>query len=963
MIDASPSRRVATFGLFAMLALVGTGRADDCAAGPLSPADEWATFRLADPALRIDLVAAEPEVISPVAVAWDSDGRLYVAEMIDYPEGPTAGRIRRLEDVDGDGRYDRATVFADRLAYPTSVLPWKEGVLVAAAPDIWFLEDNDGDGRADARRVVLTGFGEGNQQLRVNGLTWGLDNWVYGANGRSDGLIRRPGDPDDRAIALRRRDFRFRPDTGEFQPVAGFSQFGLPRDDRGDRFPSWNTTPIRHVVIEDGPLNRNPHLAGVSSVASILDPADPGRIFAISPAPATFNRESVAYFNASCGPTIYRGDTLGDAYRGDAFACESLLNLVHRRELIPEGPTFVAKRAPTELDREFLASTDPAFRPVNLATGPDGNLYVVDFYRELVEHPQFVTADLRKSIEFRRWNDRGRIWRVGRIGVEGSPRPHLSKADSGSLVALLGHPNGWWRDTAQRLLVERRDPAAVPALSGFAKSSPAPLGRLHAIWTLEGLGALDDPTLASALRDASPDVRRDAIRLSEGRPASIEALIALADDHEIRVRLQAAIALGDLDGAAATGGLARIATRDVGDPWMRAAILSGLRDTASPFLDALLDARPNWLDRPEPAQAYLLEQVASIIGARCRPVELQELAARLVPGPGQGADLGRIALLAGLLDGLARGDKLAKPGEDIGPAIAILLDRAARLVVDPTGPPEGRARAIRLLARRRPEVAAKLVPGLLLAEQPEAVRSASARAIAEVGSPALASAVLDRWADWTAATLREVLAAVLTSTPLATCLVEAIERDAIAIAELDPTAREALGRLPDPALLARASTLLAKAAPPDRGEVLRTYQASLIIPGDTGRGGQIFARDCTACHIRRGEGRRVGPDLSGIGGRPASALLQDSFDPNRNVAPDFACVILVTTDGRVASGLLASETANGVTIRQAAGVEQTFLRPEIAELRPTGRSLMPEGLEQALGPQGVADLLAYLKQP
>src|SRR5262245_24743266 len=198
---------------------------------PLTPAQEHASFRLADERLTIELVAAEPEVVSPVAISFDADGQLFVAEMLDYPNAQTSGRIRLIEDRDGDGRYETATVFADRLPFPNGVLPWRGGVLVTAAPDIWYLSDTNGDGRADERRVLFTGFGLGNQQLRVNGLTWGLDNWIYGANGHSDGEIRKPEDSPGKAIAIRGHDFRFRPDTGEFEIVAGRSQFGLARDD------------------------------------------------------------------------------------------------------------------------------------------------------------------------------------------------------------------------------------------------------------------------------------------------------------------------------------------------------------------------------------------------------------------------------------------------------------------------------------------------------------------------------------------------------------------------------------------------------------------------------------------------------------------------------------------------------------------------------------------------------------
>ncbi|MGC8643393.1 MAG: PVC-type heme-binding CxxCH protein, partial [Isosphaeraceae bacterium] len=423
--------------------------------GPLAPAAEKATFRLADPGLAIDLVAAEPDVKSPVAIAWDAAGALYVAEMIDYPAAPPAGRIRRLEDRDGDGRYERATVFAEGLPFPNGVLPTFGGVLVTAAPDIVFLRDRDGDGRAEERKVILTGFGEGNTQLRVNGLFWGLDNWIYAANGRSDGEVRSPSWPAGKIVAIRRRDvrFRFRPGSAdvEVEAIAGFSQFGLAHDDWGNRFPSWNTIPIRHVVLEQSALVRNPFLAETSSVAPILDEADRGRVYSISPVQTRFNRESVDYFNASCGPTIFRGDGLPHMYRGNAFVCEPLTNLVHRRVLDPAGCTFRALRV--EVQREFLAATDPAFRPVNLTTGPDGALYIVDMYREMVEHPDFVPAELRKSIEFRRWHDRGRIWRVRtatwKKDVNASIRPiALGNASVDELVKDLNHPVGWWRDTA-----------------------------------------------------------------------------------------------------------------------------------------------------------------------------------------------------------------------------------------------------------------------------------------------------------------------------------------------------------------------------------------------------------------------------------------------------------------------------------------------------------------------------------
>jgi putative membrane-bound dehydrogenase-like protein len=965
--------RLLLFAVSGFFAATGIVLAADRPTGPLSPAGELQTFRLADPRLSIELVAAEPDLVSPVAVCWNENLQMFVAEMIDYPAGPTAGRVRMLEDRDGDGHYENSTIFAAGLPFPTSVFPWGGGLLVAAAPDIIFFRDRDGDGKADERRVILTGFAEGNQQLRVNGLSMGLDNWIYGANGRSDGLIRRPQDPPEKAVLLRHRDFRFRPATGEVEAVAGFSQFGLPRDDWGNRFPSWNTVPFRHVVIEERVLSRNPYLAESTSVAEILDPQDGNRVFSISPPQVTFNREPVTVFNASCGSTIYRGDRLGDTYAGNAFVCESLTNLVHRRALVPAGPTFSARRV--EQNREFLASTDPAFRPVNLATGPDGAFYVIDFYREMVEHPQFVPQDVRSSVNFRKWNDRGRIWRIRPSQPDAdrkkSPPTRLGPASTAELITLLGHPNGWSRDTAQRLLVERPSSPATVALLETAAQAHAPLARLHALWTLEGLHTLTDATVARALDDEHPGVREAAARLAIGRSVLVSKLTALADDPAMRVRFAVAIALGEIPGEPATLALAKIAVRDFNDEWMRLAVLSGLRETAWPFLKYLLLAQQEWLSNPPPSAALLLTQTASILGGRHRPDEVEALAASLIPNSQREPDHGRLALLEGLTGGLLRAGQsprsLLTPPSAEYPTLArstsALLDKARTSIESSTELPQARARALKLLAQFRPDSVASLIPGLLDPAQPALVQSAAAQAVANVASPSLVSAILDRWPSLAVATRRELLATLLSSPALATPLIDALATGTVAPSELDAAARTALDRLPDPMQRQRAATILAKAAPLPRTQVIQAFQSALSLPADTRRGAELFTKNCQTCHERQGKGHRVGPDLSSVASRPASALFDDILDPNHNLSPDYVNFLLVTKQGKVLSGLLVEETATSLKLKRADAAEETILRSEVDELRASGRSLMPEGLEQVLGVQGLADILAFLREP
>jgi putative membrane-bound dehydrogenase-like protein len=588
-------RRLVAGSLMAFPAL---GLTANLKPSPLTPSEELATLVLADDALMIELVAAEPMVDSPVALAWDADGRLFVADMVDYPTGPMRGHVRRLVDADHDGIYETATVFADNLPFPAGLLPWRNGLLVCASPDILSLQDTDGDGRADTREVILTGFGQGNQQLRVNGLHWGLDNWIYGANGRSDGDIRWAGDPPQTSHSLRGHDFRFRLEPRRLEVVAGRSQFGVTRDDWGHRFLSWNTIPLRQDVVPLKYLEHNPYLPASEGVAGVLPADDTGRIYPLTPPPLTFNRESTAHYNALGGLTVFRGDALGDAYRGNAFMGETLRNLVHRRILEPAGVAFVARRG--EQEKEFLASTDPWFHPVNFATGPDGALYVADFYRLFVEHPDFVPKEIRGKVDWRAGSGHGRIWRIrARHQPPRQSGNSLSQASSADLAALLEDPNGWLRDTAQRLLFERQDRSVVAALKSKISTSKLPasnplsrasdlnaIGRLHALHTLEGLHALEEDVLLAALKDPSAAVREHALRLAESRingsPEVRNAALALARDSAETVRFQLLLSLGALTDPETKAIREQLAGREATNRWFRIAYLSGTLEKPVP---------------------------------------------------------------------------------------------------------------------------------------------------------------------------------------------------------------------------------------------------------------------------------------------------------------------------------------------------------------------------------------------
>ena len=947
--------------------------ADGTPARPRTPQESAACFRLADQDLRIELVANEPDVVSPVAISWDADGRMFVAEMLDYPLGPMRGQVRVLTDTDRDGRYDHSQVFAEDLAFPTSVLPWRDGVLVASAPDILFLRDVDGDGKADERRIVLTGFGEGNQQLRVNGLSYGLDNLVYGANGRSDGDIRRPDRPVAEAVSIRHRDFRFNPDTGDVQAIVGFSQFGLPRDDWGHRFPSWNTIPIRHVVLDEPSAATASRFDAASAVASIVDPQDDGRVFSISPRPLTFNSESTDFYNAMCGLTIFRGDALGQLH-GQAFVGESLTNLVHRRLLEPSGPTFVARRIDQQI--EFLASSDNWFHPVFLTTGPDGALYIADFYRRFVEHPNFAAAHLKQGVDWREGVQHGRIWRIVRRDQSGlRPVDKLSGLTSEQLVARLNDGNGWQRDTAQRLLVERRDPKSIPLLQTLVRQRRSPLATLHALWTLSGVEGLNEATILEALYDKDTKVRIHGIRLSGPMlPESDRlraAILEMSDDSDPGLRLELAQAFVRLDDPTHPVRLARLAAQPDADRWLFDVLGSVADDRAWRLIATMLEHDQKLVTGPTETQAHFLATLASRVAAHPDSNDMDLLLDLIAHEIDLKLQPGCAALISGIDSGLedrqvAFRRWLIEPPPSRKKSLTAIARVIDSIVREPRTIPEvpnERTRVIQLLKLADPSLASGFVLRLIQSSETAAVQTAAANAVVGWNDVAVIAGMLKDWGRYSPSTRQIVQSACLRG-PIATeQLIGSMESGGISPWEIDQTSRVALGRIPDGGLRLRAETVLRALGQSDRQQVLHDYQSTLTLDGNPEKGVQLFATHCASCHRIQGVGHIVGPDLSAIAARPKEALLVDVLDPSRQVAPDFMSYTLVTSAGKIYVGLVSGETAGSVTLRRAEGAQDTIIRSDIEELRATGKSLMPDGMEKKLDQQALADLFSFLYRP
>ncbi|MBX6311404.1 MAG: c-type cytochrome [Isosphaeraceae bacterium] len=967
-------------------------------ARPLEPAEAGGSFRVLHD-FRLDLLAAEPLVMDPVAAAYDEDGRLYVVEMSDYPhvdpandkpfaentDDPPIGRVRLLIDHDGDGRFDEGRIFADKLSWPTGIAVWKRGIFVAATPDIWYLRDTDGDGRADERRRVYTGFRKFNVQAVMNNLQWGLDHRIYGAGSSNGGLVR-PVDREDVApVNVLRRDFRFDPASGRIEAISGGARFGNTFDDWGNRFICDIRNPAEHVVLPARYLERNSHLPATRTLHDAAEAGDAIRLFRISPpepwrelrarrwaalgkAMPRSELVGAGFLTSSSGITAYRGDAYPAEYRGNLFLGEVANNLIHRMTVEPDGVTFRACRADPKA--EFVASTDTWFRPVNFVNAPDGTLHVLDMYRETIEHPWSIPDDIRAQLDLRSGEDRGRIYRLTPPGFRPRPTPRLSEATTADLVALLEHPNAWHRETAHRLLYERQDRSAAPALRRLLHMGKVPLGRLHALWSLEGLGELSDEDLAVGLSDEAPGVREHAIRLSEPRlnrqRILREKVLGLADDETIRIRFQVAFTLGEVEDDRTVSALVAIARRDAADPWMRTAILSSATRQPAMLFEALVrDEEGAARFAASQDGLALLRPLAFQIGARGRPEEVERLLkAQAWDRSSSTMSLDqRLDLTLALADGLRRGGRQLfrlPVGREAADLLQELTRHARRTITSGAAPPDQRARAVALFGYRPLAEAKEVLPPLLGPGEPQEVRLAAARALAAHPEPEVAAILLRPWDGYTPTVRAEVLQLLLGREAWIGPLLDAIEAKTVAVGLIPPAHRALLLQHKSPAIRERAKALLSAEAPGPRSEAIARYQEALTLPAERDRGRKVFERECLGCHRLGTIGHEVGPNLASIRRRTPDEILIHVLDPNREVAPEFLEYAITLQDGRTTTGLIASETATGLTLKRAEGASETLLRGDIEQIASTGKSLMPEGLETRISPQEMADLIAFL---
>ena len=939
------------------------------------------------PGYVVELMAEEPLVTDPVAMQWGADGRLWVAEMRDYPKGcPEGGRVRVLTDLDGDGVYDEAVTFLEGIAFPTGVFPWKDGAIVTGAPDVIFARDTNGDGTADERTVLIKGFAEGNQQHRVNGPVWSLDGRLHFANGDSGGVVESVATGE--RVDIRGRDVSFDPRTGSLRAETGQTQFGRNRDDFGNWFGNNNSNPLFQYVLEDRYLGRNPHAAAPVVRVDVPELAGNAPIFPVSRTLTRFNDFHTANRLTSACSSMVSGDRLFGAESAAMYVCEPVHNLVHREQL-EDGGLYRSRRFPGETSSEFLASTDNWFRPVFVTTGPDGAVWVADMYRLVIEHPEWIPKEWQERLDLRAGHDRGRIYRVRPVAETPRPIVNLAALAGEALAEKLDSPNRWQRDTVQRLLIEREDRGAADAVRVVLLASKLAEARTSAVWTLETLGELQAEDVAAALSDADPRVVRQGVVLLERHGEWVPELADLLRKvvgRDVRLDRQLACSLGEYSRskerearAVAVDLFAEVAVRGSGDRFVTAGLLSSLDGE---LVGAVLKWMSEWTGKAETEEAArreewivtLLEQATSfgveagperLFGLLVEPDGADEESAERLEKATRFFELAgrRPALAEWYRKRLAAGDKAV-----VGPTEAV-REAAGKVLAEPQGEVSVRVEALRCLglsllvekSEAAGERAVNEVLPLLSARSPEPVQSAAAEVLGSWES--LQGAIAERWSQLTPARRGQLIDAWLASSGGRTGLERLMTAGKLAAADLSAAQRqkwiERTGKEDRPRIRELCQGSMEETA---RADVVRKAVMSISgVTGDGMAGAAVFQKTCAACHRFGGVGQEVGPDIASLTDRSVEALVTAILDPNRAVEAKYLQFTAETTAGLTVSGMISAEMAGSLVLRQTDGKEVVLPRQEIVELVGSGRSLMPEGLEKDLSASDLANLVAHLR--
>lgn len=966
--------------------------------GPVEAKDALATFQIAD-GFKMEMVASEPLITDPVDMEIDENGTMYVSEMHGYPlDKSGSGNIIILRDENGDGVMDKRVVFKEGLTLPTSILRWKKGLLVTDSPNLIYLEDTDGDGQANITDTILHGFALTNPQHNMNNPIYGPDNWIYVAHEGAVGTREYKeefGDEgrdiifyrDSNAVRLPKnangKSIRVRPDKKQLEVLSSQCQFGHTFDEWGRRFGCNNSNQGYQEVIANRYFERNPNMFVSQAVQNMSDHQDAAEVFPTTLHPDRQILTDPGVLTSACGLTLYMGNAFPQPYNKNVtFVAEPVSNLVHVDILKDSGASFVASRILQ--NKEFLSSTDAWSRPVNFYVGPDGALYMLDYYRRVIESPEWMSDEAIKAGNLYDGSDKGRIYRI--TPKDGKKADwmkglNLGKASAEELVKALGNDNYWWRINAQRLLVDRADQNAIPLLVNAIHSGSS-LAKLHALWTLDGIGGITKENILDALKDSDPRIRENAVQVAEKyldrMPELTPALVALQNDADNKVRFQTLLTLGFINSSPSNEARNSILLKDIKDKWVQIAALSAASLNKTELLNKL--AGSNNAD-----YASLIERLTTMIGASGSRNEIEEFTRKACLS-------GNTAIVQGIANGFRNRRSSLTLGNDVqkllvntffessnpqqSEAVLSLLKenkisdaslrnastkKAAAVMKDSSVGYRKRAAAVRFLELGDVTPYTEDLKSLIVPHEEPIVQMAALNTLSKVKGTVVSEYVIRQWPVLTPEVRSEAVNTFLGDSARIVLLIDALEKNTINTSSVTfPTSVE-LMQNEDSLLRNRARAIFTRNER-ERETVNKEYKASLDLTGDATKGKQVFVQNCAICHQVRGKiGVAIGPDLGTVHNWIREDLLANILNPNMAIASGFDTWQAVLNNGETVQGVIAAETPAAITLRANNMQDKTISRQDIKTLKGLNTSLMPTGLEKNIDKQQMADLMAFLK--
>ena len=969
-------------------------------------------FSIAD-GFKIELVAAEPLVQDPVAMEIDENGQMYVVEMSGYPlDLSKTGRIKILKDTNKDGWPDKAIVFADSLLLPTGIMKWKKGLMVTDTENVVYFEDTNNDGKADIRKVMLTGFARTNPQHNLNSPLLGIDNWIYLAHqgeitpfvykkefGDEGREITFPNNPNAAKLAKNAsgRNVRFRPDSFEVEELSGDSQFGQTFDAWGHHILTENAKHLYHEAIAATYLNQNPNLLIPEATQSISDHGDASEVYPTSESPNHELLTDKGVITSSCGVTWYLGNKFGEKYKNITFIAEPSHNLVHADFIKDNGASFTASRVFEK--KEFLTSKDAWFRPVNFYVGPDGAMYVIDYYRQHIEHPEWMSEEMINSGTLYNGKTKGRIYRItpkNGLKMDWLDALKINELSDNELVnKCLDNPNIWYRKTAQRLLADKNSKSIIEPLKSLVRNAQNPEAKIHALWLLQKMGAVDFTTLQIALNDKTAGVVENASKILEkSNPSFIkqneialtESLTKLVNNQHPKVRYQLLCSLGKIDIKAVQNLRMAVLKKDFSDSWVGIAAIAGSKNQEL----ALFEEMSGFLQKNNTKNA---DQFFTYLGAT-------------IANSGKENDIKKVlntctnykinqSWQASTLSGISKlwqykGITVAFNDTDKQKLVELFNDKTSPELLKVStdlirnvGLPKGdnqaifkqalswlhdskyssgqKSAALYLLSLQTGSENQNIYENLILHSKDESLKTTSFEVLANKNQSKACRLALTHWKVLSTSLKSQATELIVNNGDEIPIFLKAIETNQIPKQDLEWSKMVSMMNYYDTDVRNYARRVLA--VDENRKVITQKYLSALDLKGNHDEGIKVFQTLCTTCH-KMGEKGEVdfGPNLVSLKNRNPASILTEIINPNNSIADKYDQYSVHLKNKKIETGIIKNQNATSITLKQMGGNEILISKTEVEKLEKGTISAMPNGFENSISIQQMADLIAYIKK-